>query len=537
MKNNRFKKLMLTAVASVMMTTMALTACAPAATTTTTASGTTNAGATTTASAKPTTFTYGIEGDPGNNLNVITTSDRFGLMSLKAIYSPLYMFNADGIAWFLATEVKTTDNLTYTVKLRENVKWSDGQPLTADDVVFTYETMMNTPAGWANAQLTFGDKKVTVKKVDDTTVTFTFPIASAVSEELIANVFIMPKHIYEKETDIENSPLNAQPVGTGPYVLSEYKPGEYVKFTANKDYFLGAPKVDTVIFKIITDANTGKLALQKGEVNALVVQPSDAAELGKNANIKLYPYSEGRVAYMAFNTKSPNGANEDLRKAVMYALNRDEINLAAYLSKDFVNNVYSFLPSGSKFLAYDKVERYDQNLEKSKEFLTKSGVTAPKLKLAYIGTNVPQQKQAAVIQQQLKAAGIELELAGLDGSAITPEMQNKDSKYDMFLGGYIMGIDPSTFFDLFRSDSAYNYSHLVDKDLDALFAKGAAEIDPAKRMAIYTEVQQRIQSDAAFYPYADNKRILAVTANVAGVEEAGLVPVYTFEDMSKLFFK
>jgi len=490
-----------------------------------------------TATSAPATFTYGIEGDPGSNVNVITTSDRMGLMEIKAIYSPLFMYNADGIEWFLATDVTTKDNLTFTAKLRNDVKWSDGKAFTADDVVFTYEKMLETPSGWANAQLTFGDKQVEVKKVDDNTVEFVFPVASAVSMELIANVFIMPKHIYENEADIENSELNKTPVGTGPYVLSEYRAGEYVKFTANKDYYLGAPKIETVIFKIVTDANTGKLALQKGEINALVVQPSDATELSKNENITLYPYSEGRVAYMVFNVNSPNVSNPEVRKALMYSLNREEINMATYLSKDYVNTVYSFLPSGSAFKAYDKVEKYELDLEKSKSMLSAAGVSNLKLKLAYIGTNVAQQKMAAIIQQEMKAAGVELELVGLEGSAISPEMQNKDSKYDMFLGGYIMGIDPSTFFDLFRSDSAYNFSHLVDADLDALFAKGASETDATKRMEIYTQIQQRIQDNGAFYPYADNKRILAVTSNVGGVEEASLVPVYTFEDMSKLFFK
>ncbi|MDZ7542898.1 ABC transporter substrate-binding protein, partial [Clostridium perfringens] len=88
--------------------------------------------------AKSDTFVYGIPGDPGNSVNVITTSDRFGLMTIKALYSPLYMYNADGINYFLAESMtQSEDKLTYTAKLRQGVKWSDGEDFTADDVVFT----------------------------------------------------------------------------------------------------------------------------------------------------------------------------------------------------------------------------------------------------------------------------------------------------------------------------------------------------------------------------------------------------------------
>lgn len=81
-------------------------------------------------------------GDPTETVNVITTSDRWGLSTVKMIYSPLYMNNADGINWFLAKDCEVSDdNKTYTFSLRDDVKWSDGEPFTADDVVFTYEAM------------------------------------------------------------------------------------------------------------------------------------------------------------------------------------------------------------------------------------------------------------------------------------------------------------------------------------------------------------------------------------------------------------
>ncbi|NRV13275.1 ABC-type transport system substrate-binding protein [Clostridium beijerinckii] len=149
---------------------------------------------------------------------------------------------------------------------------------------------------------------------------------------------------------------------------------------------------------------------------------------------------------------------------------------------------------------------------------------------------MPYQKEAAIIQQNLKAVGIDVELSGGEDAAITKKMKDPNSDYDMFLGGYIMGIDPDTFNSLFIPGS-HNYSHFDDNKLVDLFNAGRVEKDEAKRKEIYNDAQKQIQNDAYFYPILENKRILVMSSNVDGVKDAALVPVYTFEDMSKLHFK
>jgi peptide/nickel transport system substrate-binding protein len=490
-------------------------------------------------SAKPDTFIYGIGGDPGNSVNVITTSDRFGLMEIKALYSPLYMYNADKVVYFLAESMTpSADKLTYTAKLRKDVKWSDGTKFTADDVVFTYNEMLNEKnGGWAYSQLIFNGKPVKVEKVDDYTVNFILPEVSAPAMELLGDIFIMPKHIYEGETNFENSEKNAKPVGTGPYKLVEYKTGQYVKMVKNDSYFLGAPKIDNVIFRIIPDANTAKLSLQKGEINALVVQSSDLKDLVKgDGKLTPYTYDEGRIAYMVLNSNSSKLKDANVRQAIFYALNRTDMINASFGSEEYAKKAYSFLPNENKFHS-DDVEKYEFDQAKAKELLAKAGVSGLKLKLGYTGTDVPSQRQAAIIQQALKAVGIDVELAGGESTAISQQQKNPNSNYDMFINGYIMGIDPDTFNSLFISDSQYNYSHFKDKEIDDLFNAGRVETDQAKRTDIYNTIQKKLEDNAYFYPILENKRILVMSSNLDGVKDAGLVPVYTFEDMSKLYFK
>jgi peptide/nickel transport system substrate-binding protein len=489
-------------------------------------------------SSKPDTFIYGIDGDPGNAVNVITTGDRYGLMEIKALYSPLYMYNGkDNVKYFLAESMTpSADFLTYTAKLRKDVKWHDGQPFTADDVVFTYEQMLKEEnGGWARSQLIFNNKPVKVEKVDDFTVKFTLPEVSMGAFEALGNIFIMPKHVYEGETNIANSTKNATPVGTGPYKFKEYKAGESVTFEKNDDYFLGAPKISKVVYRIIMDANTATMALQKGEINALAIQPADASKFKDSSKVTLKPYDEGRIGYLAFNLSSKAVQAKEVRQAIAFGLNRDEINTASYVSTEFSKPAYSILPKKATYFT-DNVEKFKFDTKKAKDLVSKAGASNLKLKLAYIANNPIQQKQAAVIQHNLKAIGINVELKGMDGTALSQKMQSVHTDFDMYLGGYIMGIDPDTFNSLFVTGGSANYMHYSNKKVDDLFNQGRVEKDDAKRKAIYEEIQKTIIDDAAFYPLTENKRILAIDSRIKGIEDAALVPVYTFEDMSKLSY-
>ena len=520
-----------------------LTACGgkdPAAEGTTAVSGSSaGAGETTAEAAKPSeggesTFTYAIAGDPGANVNVITTSDRFGLMTLKMIYSPLYMYNADGINYFLAKSIDTSDdNLSYTMHLRDDVKWSDGEKFTADDVVFTFEAMEKEEnAGWAYSQLVYKEGTVKIEKVDDYTVKLTMPFVNSAAVEMFSQIFIMPKHVYENVTNFENNDVNTKPVGTGPYVMSEYSAGSYVKFTKNENYFLGAPSIDNIVYRIIENENTAMTAIQSGEVDAWIGTPAQVAQMNlDSANLTVYPYQEGRVAYMMINAARVQ--NEDLRKAILYALDKKAIADAALLSSDYYDLPWSFMPPNSKFFTED-VEKYEQNLDKSKEYLAASGVQKPELKLAYSGSDSLQSTSALLVQEQLEKAGFKVTLSGIDSKALSQQMKDKNNTYDMYFGGYIMGIDPDTFSSLFETGAAYNYMYYDQPEINELFAQGRKETDETKRKEIYTNIQKKIQDTACFYPLYSNKRLLVVSKNVSGIEDAKLVPVYTFEDTSKL---
>lgn len=492
-------------------------------------------GLATPAKAASDTFIYAIAGDPSVSPNPVTTSDRFGLMTLKLVYSPLWDVTNDGIVYFLAESHEVSeDGLTYTAHLREGVTWNDGEPFTADDVVFSYETMRENDVANGYSDLNYGDDgKVEITKVDDYTVEFTFPFVNPAGiESLAGEKFIMPKHLYEGVTDFENNDVNGQGVGTGPYKLNEYQIGQYLSFSANETYFGGKPNIPNVVFQVITNENTGMTAIQTGTVNAWIGTPAQIEQLNPEANnLTVTPYSENRISYFCMN--AARITDQNLRKAFFFSLDKKAIADAALLSDEYYSLAYTFLPPQNSWATED-VEKYERDVEKAKQLLADAGISNPTLNFAYSSDDSLQSTAAVMIKEQAAEAGINVELFGMDATAEYQAMKDPENVYDLYYGGYIMGVDPDKYTDLFVSDAAYNYMHYDEPEIDELFAKGRQETDEAARHEIYNELQAKIADLAVFYPVYSNMRLLVTTANVAGIEDAGLVPIYTFEDISKL---
>lgn len=471
-------------------------------------------------------LTYAIGGDTGNTLNPITADDRWGLMTCHLVYSPAYYINQDGTVDYILAESMEADEtgLVYTMKLREGLLWSDGEALTADDIVYSYDSTNAT-----NANLYVDEQPIKVEKVDDLTVTFTLPAVCASAFELLSSeVSIIPKHIFEEKGSFDINMLEEEVVGAGPYVLAEYQTGQYLKFTKNPNYVANEANVETIVFKIIESNDTATLALQNGEIDIWVGSPDMLEPYTDNAAFNITNYSEGRVAYMRVN---PNTiTDKDQRSAILYAVNREEIMTAAYTDPSFYELGYSFLPYTNAYYTED-VEKWDQDIEKAKELI--EGCKTD-LKLCYVGEDAVQTNMALVIQAELKEIGISLELCGLNQAAYMEAAYDIDNTdYDMFLGGYVMGIDPDMYSSLFMT-SKRNMMFYNSEEIDQLFIDGNSTLDEEERASIYTEVQKKVSEEAIFYPFGTNLRTLVSNARVGGMEEAKFAAIYTFGDYSKL---
>lgn len=479
-------------------------------------------------------FIYAINGDP-ESTNPLTTSDRWGLTFDNIQYSPLFHVESNGsLTPVLATRESIASNgLAVSVDLKKNVKWSDGKPFTADDVVFTYEKLANKATGNSD-KLYINSKPITVKKINDYQVKFILPSKSASAlNNIVTETFIIPKHIYAKTSDLTTDSLTPGNVGTGPYRLVSYKQGQYLKFVRNDNYFGKKPQIKNLELRILTDTNTTSLALKKGEVDAAFVLPAQLKTL-KGSGLQVFPFSEDRIGYYGLNTHSKKLSNVKVRQAIFYALNKNQFNKAAYLNKKYYNTPYSFLPPKNAFATTD-LQKYQTNDNKAKSLLKSAGVKNLSITLGYSTGDDAQKIQANLIQQQLAKIGVKVDIRATDPTALSTAISKRNqTKYDSFLGGYIMGTDPYQYTPLYLSNSSYNYWQYHNSTIDKYFNQGDATSSNKKRRQIYNKLQQKIANSAIIYPIVDNKKILVVNKNVKGVKAAHTIPIYTLEDWSQL---
>lgn len=486
------------------------------------------------------TFVFGVTGDPVT-FNPLFAGDRVSLTINQALFAPLFQVNNGEKTFYLAESLEPSeDGLTYMLKLRDDAYWHDGEKVTADDVVFTVEKILDeTQNSFLRANFMIGGSPVEAVKVDDTTVEFKLPQASAAFEAVLEEVFPIPQHIFENETDLAKSELNNQPVGSGPFKFKEYKTGEYVELVRNDQYFGGKPYLDSVVYRIAKDMNTANLALQNGEIHVKYIDPQDVPTFEATNNFEIIPYSEGRLFYLSFNQNSDTGllSNSQVRQAISHALNREELIQVAYLSSEYADPAHSFLTPDALYHTND-VTTYDYDPERAKQLLEEAGATDLKLRFITRSGDKIQEAVSLYVQQKLGEIGVEVELQSLDSSAFIQKLiDTSTSDYELIINGYIMGYEPDAYRILYESSGSSNFANYSNPDADRLFEAGATETDPAEREKIYKELQEIIAKDAPIYPIAYPKTIVALNKQFGGVEEAVLKPVYIFEDLSKIYRK
>jgi len=451
------------------------------------------------------TVVIGLSSDP-MSFNPNASADDDGYNIFQNIYNRLYKVNNNQeVVPDLAYEHEVSeDGLELTFHLHEGVKWHDGEDFTAEDVQFTFETIIEEK-GQASGSLTSVDE---ITAPDDNTVVFHLnkPDSSLLGNIAWYGTFIMPKHIYEG-TDWTDNPANQDPVGTGPFTFVEHEKGVNVTIQKNEDYFGDVPKIDRVIYSIIPDANTAIQALSNGELDILGIT-APFSEMSKLKENDQYDYGEliwPARFQIALNQEDENFSKLEVRQAVTYGIDKEKVVSTALKGNGQVSKT-GMVPAYENVLNTDDVFP-DRDVEKGRQLLEDAGYEADGDGV-YFSTTLdvmsgePYEDIAAVIKESLGEIGIDVSINIMEIAAWTDKVwTNKNYEFSL-LGGY-QGPGPAGLHGRFSSDGSMNIYNYSNEELDQNLIDAFAQVSEEDSAPYYKEAQRIIVEDIPMVPLSE----------------------------------
>jgi peptide/nickel transport system substrate-binding protein len=493
----------------------------------------------------------------------VGTKDQEGS---RIFYEPLAGWDSEGnLVPFLAAEIPSKENdglsedgLSVVWKLKRGVRWHDGTPFTADDVVFTWE-YARTPETSATTIASYKDVKA--EKVDDFTVRVTFPKPTPFWADAFvgASGMIVPKHLFADYIGgkSRDAPTNLKPVGTGPYLFVDFKPGDVVLAKLNPNYHVpNRPYFDTVEVKGGGDAvSAARAVLQTGEYDYawnMQVEDEILLKLESTGKGKVSIVPTGNIEFIMLNatdpaveidgerssikTKHPLFSDPAVRQAVNLLIDRSSIEKFIYgrtgvATANFLNNPERFRSKKTKFEF--NIEKANQILEAAGWKKGGDGVRAKdgkSLKFVFqTSINAPRQKTQAIIKQAFQKAGIDLELKSVVGAVFFSSDTSNPDTYPHFYSDMQMYTttmlqpDPQIFMNQCVSWEAAskenkwqgrNVARWQNKEYDDLYHQAERELDPVKRAMMYITLNEMAVGDNYIQPVVYRPRVTALNSNL-----------------------
>ena len=437
--------------------------------------------------------------------------------TLDKIFEPLFIASVSGklTPWLAQSYTVSKDNKTFTFKLRPGVKFSDGSPLTAADVVFSLNRTRKDKKGVLGF-LDFAIKSLEAKGTSTVVAHLSQPWAPFVSDISVFANGIMPAN-YGGKSETE---FFANPIGTGPFTLSGFKSdAPSLTLQANKSYWqAGKPYVDAVEFLNVGDDNQRVLQLRGGQVDVIdSVPPANVKALGSDSSLEAKLYPAWQVDLLVFNEKLRSSPipTSDARSPTRSTALRWSTPRASVPRSPAARSSRPSLQYYSP-----KTTNLSFSISKAKAELAKSkSPSGFKTSLLINGGVQKWRTFAQIIQQQLKPLGIDVSIRALDNAAYHTAFEKFD--YDMFIDYAINDIsdpDEMASFELdFKSGGSSSYwSSYNSPAVTKLVHQAQAEFNSQKRAALYAKIQNQVAQDAPFVPLDYPPYIYAFTKKVQG---------------------
>ncbi|MFN3649969.1 MAG: ABC transporter substrate-binding protein [Armatimonadota bacterium] len=520
--------------------------------------------------------------------NPLLAAETSSTEILDELFLPLNTLNYHTLEWEprLAERPEISeDGLTYTYRLREGLKWSDGHPLTTDDVEFTmkviYDPKIETPLregkliDVVQPDGSLKREQFKVTKVDDRTIQFTLPVKFAPADTVFAFP-IIPKHKLESaynagrynSTWTVSTPIS-QLVSSGAWVISEYVTDQRVVFSRNPHSWMTSddgkplPYLDKWVTLIVPDLNATILKFRNGDTDVTGVPQSEypsIAEGEENGDYRVVNTGPGwGFNYLGFNLNPTSGVDKNLialfqdvrfRRAASHAVNRQR--MVDEIFRGLARPLYGPVsPANSQFY-FEDVPKYEYDLEKAKALLDEMGVKDTngngfrdyrgkevKFNILTNNSNELRKSMATIVTYDLKQIGLNAQFSPIDFNALVGRLDAKPYNWEATILGFTGGPEPYAGSNIWRSSAPQHQwwpkqtkpATEWEAEIDQLWSQGAQELDPVKRKAIYDRWQTIVGEQQPFIFTVVTDIIYAARKRLGNMKPTSLGAVWNAEEI------
>ncbi|AWK86168.1 ABC transporter substrate-binding protein [Azospirillum thermophilum] len=461
-----------------------------------------------------------------------------GLEYVSQTYNRLIQFDVKDVSRIEGDAAESwtvsPDGRTFTFKIRDGITFHSGNPLTAEDVAYSFQRAVKLNKGPAFILNQFGltaanvdqkvratDKATLVFEIDQTYApTFVLYSLTAGVASIVDSKLLKSK---EKDGDFGAAWLKTASAGSGPYMLKQWKASELLSLEAYPKYWRGAPALKRVLIRHIAEPATQRLLLEKGDVDvARNLRPEQFEPLKANSAVRLVQAPKGTLWYLSLNQKNPALAKPEVRQAFKYLVDYEGMGKTIMNGQGIVHQ--AFLPKGFLGALDDNPYRYDP--ARAKELLAKAGYPDGLTVSMDVRSTSPTQDMAQAIQASAAAAGVKIDILPADGKQVLTKYRARNHELMIQQWGADYQ-DPHSNADTFASNPDNSDTAKTKPlawrnawDIPELTKKTAAavvESDAGKRAAMYQELQRQVLEDSPFVIMFQQVEVIAERNSVSGL--------------------
>ncbi len=428
------------------------------------------------------------------------------------IFSNLVKFTEDGeLVGDLAESWKNIDDKTIEFKIKENVKFHDGSDLSMEDVKFSLDRSRKTPLV---SHILEDVRDIRVVEGNKIQVETYEPSATIMSKLASPAAAIMSKKVVEKSGE----DIGENPIGTGPFKLAKWDPGYSIKLERFDEYFGEKAKSEEIVFKIVPEGNNRTIGLETGEIDiAYEIDPVNMSIIKDNDELEYITDDSFTVHYLGFNNQKEPFDRENIRKAIAYGIDMDDIiEVVLYDTVKKADSLLNKNVIGSGEKTYNS---YDYNPDLAKELLAKEGFEdGLDLELMISDSDI-RVRIAEIMQEQLRHIGVNVNVKTSEWGAFIEQVGNGEHDAFLLAATVSTGDADDPYSLLLHSDQlgqAGNRSFYVNPRVDELIEEGRMELDPVKRVKIYDTIQEIINEELPIYPLYFNNQNAGINKNIKG---------------------